>query len=140
MRISTRIITEFAVLLILSAATAIYQISIIRRMQRINEDLSQLNFEAASIVQKMNQDMFDLEDYSRKYFVLKGDPLYERELADIRNSFTTDLTDLVGKARTPKEHEAIKGLSHAWDDFWLVFGREKSHLETDTDSSVEDFP
>jgi two-component system sensor histidine kinase GlrK len=140
MRVSTRIITGFAVLLILGAATAIYQISIIHRMQRINEDLSQVNFEAAGIVQKMNQDMFDLEDYSRKYFVLKGDPLYERELADIRNSFTTDLTGLVSKARTPREREAIKGLSRAWDDFWLVFGREKSHLDTNTDSTIEDFP
>src|SRR5262244_1833983 len=105
MRVSTRIITGFAVLLILGAATAIYQISIIHRMQRINEDLSQVNFEAAGIVQKMTQDVFDLEDYSRKYFVLKGDPLYERELTDIRNGFTTDLTGLVSKARTPRERE-----------------------------------
>src|SRR5215831_4292350 len=97
MRVSTRIITGFAVLLILGAATAIYQISIIHRMQKINEDISQVNFEVAGIVQKMSQDLFDLEDYARKYFALKGDPLYEREMEDFRKGFAADLGSLVNK-------------------------------------------
>jgi two-component system sensor histidine kinase GlrK len=139
MKVSTRIITGFGILLLLSVATGIYQISINHRMQRINSDLSQVNFGAAGIVQKINQDIFDLEDYSRKYFVLKGDPLYERELTDTRLGFTADLGQLVSKVRSAREREAIKELSRSWEDFWLVFGREKSHLDPESEAS-EDFP
>ena len=140
MKVSTRIITGFAFLLTLSLATTLYQLYMIQRMQSINQDLSQVNFEAAGIVQNMNQEMFDLEDYSRKYFVLNGDPMYERELGDIRTDFISDLTRLETKARTPREREAIKGLSLSWNEFWLSFGTEKARLNVAADATPEDLP
>jgi two-component system sensor histidine kinase GlrK len=140
MKVSTRIITGFAILLAVSVATTLYQTWMIQRMQSINQDLSQVNFAAAKIVQNMNQEMFDLEDCARKYFVLNGDPVYERELASVRSDFISDLTQLETKSRTPREREAIKGLSLAWNDFWLSFGSEKARLNADADATSGDLP
>jgi two-component system sensor histidine kinase GlrK len=136
MKVSTRIVTGFGILLTVSLATTLYQTLMIQRMQSINKDLSQVNFEAAGIVQNMNQEMFDLEDYSRKYFVLNGDPLYEKELDSVRSDFISDLSRLDLKARTPREREAIKGLSLSWNDFWLSFGSEKARLKGDSDDAT----
>jgi len=140
MKVSTRIVTGFGILLALGVATAAYQISIIDHLQTINRDLSQVNLEAAGIVQDMHQDMFDLEDYSRKYFALGGDSLYEQELSGIRGDFTTDLTRLESKARTPREREALKQLSRSWDDFWRTFGLEKARLTAHPDNESADLP
>jgi two-component system sensor histidine kinase GlrK len=140
MKVSTLIITGFGILLVLSLATATYQISIIHQMQARNQDLSQVNFLAANVVHKMQQDLADLHDYSSKYFALKGDPFYERELQDTRAEFTDDLSDLETKSRTPREREAIKQLSRSWEDFWLLFGREKEALTPDSDADAGDLP
>src|SRR5205807_4100443 len=97
MKVSTRIIGGFGILLLVGLAALAYQVSIIYRMQTINQQMSLVNFEAARIVQKMNESVFDLEDNARKYFLLRGDPTYERELVDIRAEFSSDLTKLESK-------------------------------------------
>lgn len=140
MKVSTRIITGFGVLLILSLATALYQLYMIHRVQTINQNLSKINFTESGIVQAMNQDMFDLEDYSRKYFALRGDPVYERQLGEIRDEFNSDLDKLVTNQRTPPEHEAIKNLSLSWNEFWSSFGAEKARLENDPNAGYGDLP
>jgi signal transduction histidine kinase len=140
MKVSTRIITGFAVLLIVSLAATLYQTWIIQRMQSVNQELSQVNFQAAGIVQNMEQERFDLLDASRKYFVLNGDAVYAQELADVRADFISDLSQLETKAHTPKEREAIKGLSLSWNEFWLAFDSEKSRLKADADADSGDLP
>src|SRR5262249_12783291 len=128
MKVSTRIITGFAILLLLSLVTAIYQITMIHKMQTINEDLSRVGFQTANVVDQMKQDTFDLEDYSQKYFALHGDPLYERELMETRSEFATDVTKLQATAHTPAEDAAIKTLSNSWEQFWVKFAAEKANL------------
>jgi len=140
MKVSTKIISGFGILLLIDLAAFAYQVSITYRMQKINQTLSLVNLEAASIVQRMKQDVFDLEDYSRKYFALSGDPMYERELGDIRTEFAQDLTKLQINVRTSRERGAIDGLSAAWSDFWGRLALEKPRLNPDSGGEPPELP
>src|SRR5207237_2121946 len=84
--------------------------------------------------------VIDLDDYSRKYFILHGDSLYEREMANVGDEFKADLANLGTKADTPRERQAIKQLSLSWDEFWLLYGSEKSLIKPSTDGETGDLP
>src|SRR5437016_9898140 len=140
MKVSTRIIGGFGILLLVAIAALAYQVSVIHRMQSINRTLSQVNFEAAASVQTMEQQILDLEADCRKYFVLNGDPTYGRALADLRNEFSVDLGSLETNARTPRERNALKELSSAWATFWRAFDDERSRLNPDSIAEAGDLP
>src|ERR1051326_629465 len=108
MRVSTRIILGFRRVLFRSVTAGVYQISIICKMQAINQNLSDVNFEAATSVKNIDQDIIDLEDYSLKYFSLGGDPLYERELGNIGDQFKVHLAEIDINAHRSEERQAIK--------------------------------
>jgi two-component system, NtrC family, sensor histidine kinase GlrK len=138
MRVSTKIITGFATVLLVALGALTYQVTIVHKMQSINKDLSQVNFEAATVVQHMVQQMLDLEENIKKYFVTNGDPIYVKELADLRAEVGVDLGKLQGKAHTPPEREAVKELSAAWSEFWRLFDEWKDRVNPD--AGPVDFP
>jgi two-component system sensor histidine kinase GlrK len=128
MRVSTKIISGFATVLLVALGALTYQVMIVHRMQSINKDLSQVNFEAATVVQQMDQRMLDLDANIKKYFVTNGDPIYMKELADLRTEVGVDLGKLEATARTPPEREAVKELSAAWSEFWRLFDEWKDRI------------
>jgi hypothetical protein len=69
MRVSTKIVAGFATLLVIAFAALAYQMTIIHEMQSINSSLSSVNFEAATIIQQMDQRMLDLGADTSRYFV-----------------------------------------------------------------------
>src|SRR5215510_5929667 len=140
MRVSTKIVGGFGILLLVAIAALAYQVSLIHWMQNINGSLSKVNFEAAASVQTMEQEILDLEPDCKKYFVLNGDPSYERALTETRNKFSEDLGEVVNKARTPLERAALKELSNAWSKFWRDFDDAKASLSPEPNAEGRDLP
>src|SRR5262249_27970006 len=129
MKVSSKIISGFLVLMLLAIVVVSNQISVIHQMQAVNRDLSEINIKSATIVLGMQRNADLLGDDSKKYF--SGlDPLYERQTADLRNDFLEGLARLRQTARSDHEKVELAKLQEALDDFWAVFNQLKQQNKT----------
>jgi two-component system sensor histidine kinase GlrK len=124
MRVSTKIVSGFGILMVLAVVALAYQVSVIHEMQSINRDLSGVNFRAASTVLEMLHILETVEEFSTKYFLL-GYPVYEQTLTDVRQEFMEDFQQLQTTVRTDQEREELDRLSEAWNHYWTVFEDQK---------------
>src|SRR5262245_51598785 len=111
MRVSTKIVGGFGLLLLVASAALAYQVMVIAQMRAIDQDLSNVNFAAAETVQKMEQLILDLDKACQKYFAVNGDALYEGVLSELRNDFSTQMVALNKSTQTPREKTAIREIS-----------------------------
>ena len=100
MKVSSKIIAGFLILMLVALVALANQLSVIHQMQAINHDLSEINMNLASKALRMEQLASIIEEDSRKFFATR-DALYERQI-------DTELRD-------------AKILVHAW----IGFGRER---------------
>src|SRR5262245_36417906 len=121
MRVSTKIVGGFGLLLLVAIAALAYQVSVIAQMHAIDRNLSLVNFAAAETVQEMEQEIFDLDLGCQRYFAVNGDPLIEGVLSDIRNEFSSQMTALSKNIQTPREKQALREIVVSWSLFWRVF-------------------
>src|SRR5262245_9923241 len=70
MSVSRRVILSVGVLMLLALGVLGYQLSIVRQVQSINEQLSTNSLEAAKLLLQMQKDLAYIENYSQKYFVV----------------------------------------------------------------------
>jgi two-component system sensor histidine kinase GlrK len=139
MRVSTRIVSGFGVLLLVAVGTLGYQVYVIYQMQAVNQTLSDLNFSAARLIQQMEHSRADVKDLGSKYFVLHGDEVYEKEVEKLKAELSTDIVLLRAKAHTSREQESIDYLSKLWTDFWTLWDVEKTKINPESDE-VQDMP
>jgi two-component system sensor histidine kinase GlrK len=137
MKVSSRIISGFGVILLVAIAALAYQVSIIYKMQSINNELSSVNFSAAHVIQKMEHLTGDVEDFVRKYFAVNGEPLYENELEILRQDLDADVAELRTKARTTDERNSIDLLAKVWDNFWTLWQDEKNRINPDSEEASD---
>ena len=104
MRVSTRIVSGFGLLLVLVFIGLAYQLSVIHQMQSINRDLSVINFHAASTALSTLQLGETIKEFSRKYFV---DPIYERQLDEYRQEFLENIEELRNTVRSEQERAEV---------------------------------
>lgn len=123
MRVSTRIVVGFGILMLLSFAALGYELSAIHQMQSINADLSAINFRSASIGLRLKERSDVVGEFSEKYFVPRGDPFYERQLDDVRGDFVELLAQLQKSVRSKREREEVAQLVRAFDDYRDVWNR-----------------
>jgi signal transduction histidine kinase len=117
MSVSRRVVVSIAVLMVLAFASLGYQLWIVVRMQRTNEQLAQVNFEAASELLKMGDLADEIEGLTEKYFVpsdatqRKGyGQALDWAIADFRDRFKLLETNL----RRWEAPDEIALLSTAW--------------------------
>jgi two-component system sensor histidine kinase GlrK len=136
MRVSTRIVFGLGILLAVAVGALAYQVQVIHQMQSINRDLSAINFRAASTALRMVQMSETIGEFSRKYFVA-GDPIYDRQLDEIRQEFLESVAELQKTVRSTKERDAVQGLAAAFDDYWHAFNRVKKETQS---REIENLP
>src|SRR3954468_14066459 len=102
MRVSTKTVSGFGILLVLACIGLAYQVSVLHQMQSINRDLSAVNLRAASAALRTIQLSDTLEEFARKYFVA-GDPIYEHQLEAVEKEFLENLTDMRNTVRSDRE-------------------------------------
>jgi len=136
MRIATKIILGYAVLIALMATVLVYQVLSIHRMQSINWNLSGISFSAARTSIQMMRDRDLIEEYTRKSILL-GDPDYLEKLHEFQEEFATSLRDLRALGRSEKEQIEINRLEQFWNEFTQALSGEQ---ETIRDGALQDLP
>jgi signal transduction histidine kinase len=136
MRVSSRIVFGFGILLAVTFGALAYQVRVIHQMQSINRDLSAINFRAASTALRMVQMSDTIGEFSRKYFVA-SDAIYDRQLGEVRQEFLNSLAELQKTGRSEKERNAVHGLAAAFDDYWTAFNRVKNETQS---REIENLP
>ena len=124
MKVSSKIIAGFLVLMLLALVVLAKQLSVIHQMQAINRDLSEIDMNAASVVLRMEEVATVIKEDSRKYFAT-GDSIYDQQIADLRQEFQTDLYELKKNGRSDRERAEIEKLASALEDYWTVLNRIK---------------
>ena len=139
MKVSSKIILGFLVLMVLAILVAGNQLSAIHQMQAVNHDLSEINVKSATIVLEMEKLADLLGEDAKKYFSLSEPLQYERQLTDVHDDFLEGLAGLRSNAKSEGEQKEIARLQEALDDFWGVFNRLKQQKQTwDPDQSPPD--
>ena len=120
MSVSRRVVLSVGVLMLLALVVLGYQLSVVIRMQRINKELSSVNFVAASLLLQMERDSQDIEDRTRRYFAV-GDVNMRTQLGqglDDRSAAFEEQLQKLGAALQPWESRNEIGLlSTAWFEY-----------------------
>jgi len=114
MKITTRIILGYGLLLAILLGLAVYQVYAIRYMQSINRTVAEMDFQnsLAGLEAMRNFDL--VEEYARKSFAL-GDADYLEQLREYRRDFTADLKNLKNNAADGGAKNEIEQLTRRWD-------------------------
>jgi signal transduction histidine kinase len=116
MKITTRIITGYALFIAILAGLVIYQVITINHMKSINKTLKEINFENAVTSLNAMENLKNVEDFTKKYFLV--DPSsYQKQLASFQNAYEANLNELKIKAAAGEEQDSVKRLSKSWESF-----------------------
>ena len=115
MRISNKIATGYAILILLIVAVFSYQLALIHQMQTITRDLGGLNFRSALLSLELLRDLEQVKEFTQKLFATGGDPGYAGQLAEMRSSFSLSLVELRELELSPTEHAEADRLALLWE-------------------------
>jgi signal transduction histidine kinase len=124
MSVSRRVVISVAVLMVLAFGSLGYQLWVIVRMQRINEELSKVNYVAASELLEMKAEVFEFKDLTRKRFELRIEEVvkeYDEPLKRSVQRFDDHLLNVETALKPWEPIDEIALLSTSWIEF-------KSHL------------
>jgi len=136
MKISTKIIFGYGVLIALMAGMLAYEIFAIHRMQSISRSLSGVNFRTTMFSFQLMRERDLVEEYTQKYFAL-GDPEYVDALQQFQSQFDATLREVKSSGRSTKEQQEIGRLDEEWRAFKEEFALERQKL---TPGTFTDFP
>jgi nitrate/nitrite-specific signal transduction histidine kinase len=128
MKVSSKIIAGFLIVMLLAIVVLANQLSVIHQMQTINRELSEIDMNAASSVLRMEEVAAVIKEDSRKYFAT-GDPIYDQQIAELRQDFQTSLAGLRKNARSDRERSETQKLASAIEDFANLFDRAKNQTQ-----------
>jgi two-component system sensor histidine kinase GlrK len=120
MKVSSKIISGFLVLMLLALVVLGHQLSAIHQMQAVNRELSEINLRSATTVVEMQRLADLLGEDAYKYFLLL-DPQYDRQIGDLRNDFLQHLSLLRENAKSERERTEVTKLSAAVEQYWNVY-------------------
>jgi signal transduction histidine kinase len=116
MRISSKIIAGYALLIGIMAALVTYQAISVRRMQDTVRQLSDADFKTGRLSLDLIRERELIEEYTRKSFALR-DPDYASQLQEFVASFETTLKELRASVRSPQIARQLDVLLSLWTDF-----------------------
>jgi len=139
MKVSSKIISGFLILMLLAIVVVAYELSVIYQMQGVNKELADIDINAAATALDMDKATERLDEYSRKFLVTL-EPLYDKKTVDKRDEFLVDLGYLQNAARSKSELATMEQVREALESFWGVYNNLKQqHLDLDTDELPPDF-
>jgi two-component system sensor histidine kinase GlrK len=136
MRVATKIIYGFGILIALMAALVAFQVVMINRMQDIIQNLSGVNFQVASSALQLYGAMTQIDGYARKAFEL-GDPDYDKEFRSLQDQIEQEIAALRRQAKSQRETAEIDRLASFWNGFVQEFHKQKDALPP---GKLVDFP
>src|SRR5262249_6389836 len=114
MRVSTRIIAGFGVVMILALLALLYQVQVNQELQSVTEKLSAINVTASYAIGQLEFDSFLTLQHSKKFFP-SDRQVYGDALESDKADFETYLRQLEGLDLTPAEHVEVTKLATLWN-------------------------
>jgi two-component system, NtrC family, sensor histidine kinase GlrK len=124
MKVSTRIIAGYVILILLTVAIFSYQVYMILQLNEINIQLSQVNVENALKSLQLQYDQRLIEESALKYYGT-GDPIYKNLFDQNGSDFETHLMNLQPTVTSEAELEAIRKVSRSWKAVQDFIGAER---------------
>jgi len=116
MKITTRIVSGYGLFIAVLAGLVAYQIITVNRMQSINKELSEINFQYSRTCLQALRDRDLVEEYTWKSFAL-ADTDYLNQLKGFQRDFEESLKELSSTATSREEAAAVKRLSQLWNSY-----------------------
>jgi signal transduction histidine kinase len=117
MRISTKIIAGYALLIGIMAALVAYQAISARRMQSALTQLSEAGFRVGRLSLELIRDRNDIEDFTLKSFERRDEPDYPVQLQSFVGSFDRVLKEFRSSARSAQTLQHLNEVLPLWTDF-----------------------
>jgi len=124
MRISTKIISGYAILIALMLGLLAFQVFTVRRMQSTITKLSEVNFQTAETALQMMRDLDLVELFTQKSFASDYPGGAER-LREYRDLFEAGLRKVESYGRAQEVHAEIERLSRFWNSFSDELARQQ---------------
>ena len=129
MKVSSKVISGFLILMLLVLVVLANQINVIHQMQSVNRDLAEINVISATTVLRMKELAILLTDNAKRYFT-SPHPTYAALVEDFRNDFSEQMAELRKTARSDGERAETEKLSAALDDYRRAFNRLKAQNQS----------
>lgn len=134
MKITTRIILGFGLLIVILAGMVLYQYLMISHMRDINETLGNVSFQSTLACIGAWNDLTSVDIYAKKSFV---DPeFFSEALRESGEDFDIRLKDLESYAKPGKEKTEVRRLSEQW----ASFARHLKELKPQIPQGGAEFP
>jgi two-component system, NtrC family, sensor histidine kinase KinB len=117
MKITTRIILGYGLLIAVLAGLVVCQVITINRMQSINRRLSGSSFQNGLACLQALRDRDLVEENISKSFATAGNPDNLKKLQESHMAFETSLSEIKTYAKSAEELAEIKRLSQLWDSY-----------------------
>lgn len=129
MKVSTRIITGYGVLILMTVAVLSYQVLLIQQLHAINHGLSEVNVGHALAGIDLKNDVALVKEWAQKYYVA-GDRQYLAQFHDAGNDLESDLKKLRSPASSEPERQAIDRFAGSWQAVQATISREQVSSQT----------
>ncbi len=116
MKIATKIISGYGILIVIISALLAYQVLAIYRLESTVRNLSSVDFRSGRLSLELMRGRDLVEEFARKLFA-SGDPLYESLFEEQRDSFERTLSELRSTVRSKTEADETDRLSRSWSQF-----------------------
>jgi signal transduction histidine kinase len=116
MKITTRIVSGYALLISVLMGLAVYQVITIKRMQSLNQTLRETNFQNALACLEAMRDRDLVEEYTWKSLAL-ADADYLSQLREFQKDYEERLMRLMSNAVSAEERTSVRRLARIWDSF-----------------------
>jgi two-component system sensor histidine kinase GlrK len=124
MKISSKIIYGYGFLIVLMLALAFFLALLINQMLSTNRSLTDVNLQAARTAVELIRDMDIIEEYTKKYFALGGDPEYAERLHEFQVELKMLIDDLEELELSEPEIAEIKRLRTFWNEYLVELNFE----------------
>lgn len=95
----------------------VYQVSLVQRMQSINQRLFRINYQAGQSSVRLLNDLNSIEDLTRGFFAVSDRAPYAEALNEQLNLFSRRLGDLSALELSTEEKQELERLGGIWKDF-----------------------
>jgi two-component system sensor histidine kinase GlrK len=113
MRVATKLAVGWGVLIVLFLGILAYDLSLVNRLARVNQGLSEIEFRAAAVSLEQSRRLAALEEFSRKLLVTR-DPAYAERLAELTTEFEQGQRELRFLPLSADELTEVERLADGW--------------------------
>jgi signal transduction histidine kinase len=117
MKITTRIISGYGLLIAVLVALVVYQVLTIHRMQSIIRNLSGSSFQNGLACLQALRDRDLVEEFTIKSFATRADPDYLKKLQESQKDFESRLREIKTFANSGEEQTEINKLLQLWNAY-----------------------